>query len=456
MTRNRQLEVIPEFCSPEKYFIEPIFPRFEQIQCMNFHLRFNSNSKAHKIPMCCENKTTQFPSMNDCLGFGNSIIHQNVRILERIHKMRRELYFPFANNHQMETYSVKMNREFHANDLLSQGDKECGDVFVINNEERECIDDDHGIESDKELELIGTSNARRVALAKSSVAMVLFHEGFTHVQESCVDVLCELMDDFVCRIGKGLVLSRMEKKSNGRGSLMDVNVEVVKRVVSSSGFRGGIGELLSYRDVELERMHSAMLMTEAKVKVKYEKVIAARRRRTMGMEREKVEDVDRKVDEGKEKVVSSGMVIGEEDCFVDNESDDLSTMFKLFGWAQRGQVALNVLPMENVVPVDMNRPVLMYEMALLCSPIQDHDDEGELSMESKFHEVEQNGEQQEQQHGAAAVAESAGNENDAERERDDVVEATEEKGGMDSEVGNDAMEMSVDAKEMKVEHDGAD
>lgn len=119
-----------------------------------------------------------------------------------------------------------------------------------------------------------------------AVAVVMAHGGFVATSRSALDILTDLTEKFIGRIGEGLSLHRSDKSedvpmrnkatvsttkteaaSRQNESITRDHVVRVARQVTAGGFRGGFPELVAYKEQELA-VTSALREAESRVKRK--------------------------------------------------------------------------------------------------------------------------------------------------------------------------------------------
>lgn len=140
-------------------------------------------------------------------------------------------------------------------DCAPQNEKS-GDLFEIRNE----VDKPTSTSSDDR------SNSWEISVIRGACAMLLSLSGFSDCSQHALDILVDLMIYFIRDIGRNLVLIGDE------GETGIVTLSEQMHVISRSGFRGSLPDLLSYRKIDLVRMEQAAADAKSRLELQLETV----------------------------------------------------------------------------------------------------------------------------------------------------------------------------------------
>lgn len=90
-------------------------------------------------------------------------------------------------------------------------------------------------------------------------ALLVAHSGFTHSSENALNILTDAMAHFVQQIGKSLDTWRETEEAE------PISLDEQMRIIGSSGFRGGLADLVSYAKTDLVRAEQAIHEAQAKL-----------------------------------------------------------------------------------------------------------------------------------------------------------------------------------------------
>lgn len=121
---------------------------------------------------------------------------------------------------------------------------------------------------------------RERALGRSVVALMFAHGGFTHASSLAVEVLTDVLENFVERIGHSLISCRenidQQQQPNREGlAVRDPSEEEIfeeLRIISSSGFRGRFPGLECYAKHDIPRCAQALRVSEIKLEAQLARI----------------------------------------------------------------------------------------------------------------------------------------------------------------------------------------
>lgn len=120
----------------------------------------------------------------------------------------------------------------------------------------------------------GNSETRERALIRAISALLCMHDGFTHCSYFALEILADVVEDFIQRIGRSLVSCRenidsgmvpRESNDRPRSKTEEEFLEEV-RLVCFSGFRGGFDGLNCYVRADISRTEQAIREAELKIR----------------------------------------------------------------------------------------------------------------------------------------------------------------------------------------------
>lgn len=117
-----------------------------------------------------------------------------------------------------------------------------------------------------------TGKSREHALAHAVVALMCMHRGCTHASSSALEIMSDLLEDFIFRLGSSLASCRENidseplrtRRTRPRLPTEDERFEML-RLICSSGFRGDFADLEQYVRSDIPRTEQALREAEIKL-----------------------------------------------------------------------------------------------------------------------------------------------------------------------------------------------
>lgn len=150
---------------------------------------------------------------------------------------------------------VPQNSNKSNSDCTPQSEKS-GDLFEIRNE----------VDKPASTSPVDRSNSWEISVIRGACAMLLSLSGFSDCSQHALDILVDLMIYFIRDVGRNLVLIGDE----GETGIVALSEQL--QVISGSGFRGSLPDLLSYRKMDLVRMEQAAVDAKSRLEMHLEAV----------------------------------------------------------------------------------------------------------------------------------------------------------------------------------------
>lgn len=252
----------------------------------------------------------------------SSALGETVEILERARSVREEIYLIHDRQAKDALQIVKSpsrtkhrtgEKEKMERQLSSACNEFDGPEYVVRNVPLNCLRDGRVIENGPPSKL--SCGQSLWTETKVGIATVLYHEGFVQASDLAIDILADLVSEFVERAGRAFASCRERIAANGPAKLCngdrmgrkkkrtnqqnfavsadgylsmgnsfrsrEETMEFV-RIVCSLGIRGGYAELRSHALHVIPRAHFTAQAVERSLRTKREKLLKSPHRRRSG------------------------------------------------------------------------------------------------------------------------------------------------------------------------------
>lgn len=266
--------------------VSPLFPSQSQAH-RNNDIDNTSPSQASSDDI---NQNTQSDQdILQLLGDSNSIV-RTVKITQSARRLRQEVLAMLLSKSNRTNSSIaksepvittdttvtKESSKTAANNIASQNVEDtanhqnynknntncdpraqkCEELFEIRNE----------VDEPTSTSPVERSQSWETSVVRGACALLLSASGFSDCSLHALDILVDLMIYFVKDIGRNLVLI------GDQGETGIISFPEQLQVISESGFRGGLMDLLSYRKIDLGRMEQAAIDTKGRLELQLEAV----------------------------------------------------------------------------------------------------------------------------------------------------------------------------------------